>query len=95
MLNTPYDARTFNQACIKTGGSRKRRDKRRDKRRKSHRTRGGAPVAFDAGHFSPLTKVSEVESRYDFDGTRKGLPVKFGGSRKRRHGKKHRKTHRK
>jgi hypothetical protein len=91
MLNTPYDARAFNPACIKTGGSRKRRGNSR----KTRRSRGGAPVAFDAGSFSPLTKVSEVGSRYDFDFTRKGLPVKFGGSRKRRHGKKHRKTYRK
>lgn len=88
MLNTPYDARAFNQACIKTGGSRKRRTRR------MHRTRGGAPVAFDAGKFAPAT-VSQVDSRYDFDGSRKGLPVKFGGSRKKRHHKRSRRTHRK
>ena len=90
MLNTPYDARTFNQACIKTGGRRSKRKTRHSNRK----TRGGAPVAFDAGTFSPVT-LSQVGSRYDFDFTRKGLPVKFGGSRKKRHGKKRGKTYRK
>jgi hypothetical protein len=85
MLNTPYDARAFNQACIKTGGARKR---------KTHRKRNGGGVATDAGSFTPL-KLSEVQSRYDFDFTRKGLPVKFGGSRKKRHAKKSKKTYRK
>lgn len=74
MLNTPYDARAFNQACIKTGGGRKRR---------TRRFHGGAPVAFDAGKFAPVT-MSQVESRYDLDFSRKGLPVKFGGSRRKR-----------
>jgi hypothetical protein len=73
MLNTPYDARAFNQACIKTGGG----------RRRTRRTRGGAPVAFDAGKFAPVT-MSQVDSRYDFDFSRKGLPVKFGGTRRKR-----------
>lgn len=90
MLNTPYDAREFNQACIKTGGARKSRRKTHKKRR----SRGGNGVASDAGSFTPL-KLSEVESRYDFDFTRKGLPVKFGGSRKKRHAKKNKKTYRK
>jgi hypothetical protein len=88
MLNTQYDARAFNQACIKTGGSRKRRTRR------MHRTRGGAPVASGAENFAPVT-MSQVGSRYDFDGSRKGLPVKFGGSRKKRHHKRSRRTHRK
>lgn len=90
MINTPYDARTFNQACIKTGGSRR---KRSSHRKRSRRSRGGAPVGFDAGKFAPAT-IGQIQSRYDFDFSRKGLPVKFGGSRKRRHGKKCR-THRK
>jgi hypothetical protein len=59
-----------------------------------HRTRGGAPVAFDAGKFAPAT-VSQVDSRYDFDGSKQGLPVKFGGSRKKKHHKRSRRTHRK
>lgn len=79
MLNTPYDARTLNPACIQTGsGYRTRR-----------RSRGGSPVAFDAGTFAPVT-IDQVQSRYDFDFSRKGLPVKFGGSRKKRRGKKRR-----
>jgi hypothetical protein len=89
MINTPYDARTFNQACIKTGGSHRKRDKSRKRK-----TRGGTyGVGHDAGQWSRAT-MKEVGSRYDFDFSRKGLPVKFGGSRKRRHGKKCR-THRK
>ena len=83
MLNTPYDARTFNPACIQTGAG--------YKTRRNRRSRGGAPVAFDAGKFEPVT-MKQVQSRYDFDFSRNGLPVKFGGSRKRRHGKKPRKS---
>jgi hypothetical protein len=94
MINTPYDARTFNQACIKTGGSRRKRGKRSLRKRSSLRRRGGAcGVGQDAGQWSRAT-MKEVGSRYDFDFSRKGLPVKFGGSRKKkRHGKC--KTHRK
>ena len=67
-LNIPYEARSFNQACIK-GGSRRRR-------------RGGYyPVAFNA---APVTDTSTLDNRSDFDGTKNGLPVKFGGSRRRR-----------
>jgi hypothetical protein len=69
MLNTPYDARAFNPACIKTGGSRKRR------RRRTH---GGAPVAFDAGSFSSL-KEGGAGSRYDFDFTRFDAQVYMEG----------------
>jgi hypothetical protein len=89
MLNTPYDARAFNPACIKTGGSRRTRRIRR-----TRRTRGGAPVAFDAGKFAPVT-MSQVDSRYDFDGSRNGLPVKFGGSRRKRRTRRTHRTHRK
>lgn len=69
-----YPARAFNEACIKTGGS-----------RKNHRRRGGAqmPVAFDAGKFTPVT-MSEIWTRKDFDGSDKLLPVKFGGKRRTR-----------
>jgi hypothetical protein len=78
-IQTPYDARAFNQACIKTGGSRKNR-----------KNRGGAvPVAFDAGKFTPVT-MNEIWTRKDFDGSNQGLPVKFGG--KRRSSKKTRKA---
>jgi len=84
MLNTPYNARTFNPACIQTGAGRKRRTRR-----------SGGGVATDAGSFTPLKNLSQVGSRYDFDFTRKGLPVKFGGSRKKRHGKKNRKSYKK
>lgn len=72
-IQTPYDAKAFNQACIKTGGSRKNKNRR-----------GGAgPVAFDAGKFTPVT-IGEIGTRMDFDGTNKGLPVKFGGKRRTR-----------
>jgi hypothetical protein len=85
-IQTPYDAKAFNQACIKTGGSRKN---------KNRRNRGGAvPVAMDAGKFTPIT-LDEVWTRKDFDGTNQGLPVKFGGNRRIRRGsKKQRRTRR-
>jgi hypothetical protein len=79
-IQTPYDAKAFNQACIRTGGSRKNKKK------------GGAgPVAFDAGAFSPVT-LSEIDTRKDFDGTNKGLPVKFGGKRSVKRSKKSKKS---
>ena len=84
MIQTPFDARAYNQACIKTnGGSRKKKY-------------GGAdPVAFDAGKFSPVT-MSEIGTRKDFDGTNQGLPVKFGGKRRTHRGsKKMRKSYKK
>jgi hypothetical protein len=90
-IQTPYDAKAFNQACIKTGGARRNSRSLR---------KGGAtmPVAFDAGKFTPAT-MSEIWTRKDFDGSNNLLPVKFGGKRrshKRSHqSKKHRKTHRK
>lgn len=86
MLNTPYDARAFNPACIKTGGSRKR----------TRRTRGGAPVAFDAGKFAPVT-MGQIMTREAFDGSKNLLPVKFGGSRKKgkKRSRRTRRSHRK
>ena len=74
-IPTPYDARAFNQACIKTGGS-----------RKNKKNGGAGPVAFDAGTFTPVT-LKEIDTRFDFDGTHKGLPVKFGGKRSSLYGK--------
>ena len=74
-IQTPYAAGAFNQACIKTGGSRRNRNRNR---------KGGAqPVAMDAGKFTPVT-MGEIGTRFSFDGTNKGLPVKFGGRRTRR-----------
>lgn len=70
-IQTPYDAKAFNQACIKTGGSRKNK-------------KGGAlPVALDAGKFTPVT-MGEIWTRKDFDGSNGLLPVKFGGKRRTR-----------
>jgi hypothetical protein len=74
-IQTPYDARAFNQACIKTGGSRKNR--------RSYRKGGAMPVALNAGTFTQVT-MGELGTRRDFDGTNKGLPVKFGGKRRTR-----------
>jgi len=82
MLQTPYDARSFNPACLKTGGS---RQSRRSRRSKSRRSRGGANgVAHMAEPYAPL-QVSQVSTREAFDGTQGGLPVKFGGKRRRTH----------
>jgi len=79
-IQTPYDARAFNQACIKTGGS-----------RRSKRSRGGAmPVAGTAAEYSKVT-MNEIGKRSDFDGSNGGLPVRFGGSRKNRRRNKNRK----
>lgn len=72
LIQPPYAAGSFNRACITTGGS----------RRKNKKRGGVQPVALNAGKFSPVT-MSEVMTRRDFDGTNKGLPVKFGGSRRR------------
>lgn len=83
-IQTPYPAGSFNRACITTGGS----------RRKNKKQGGSQAVALNAGKFSPVT-MSEVMTRKDFDGTSRGLPVKFGGSRrKHKHHKKHTKRHR-
>jgi hypothetical protein len=71
-IQTPYDAKAFNQACIKTGGS-----------RKNKRKGGALPVALDAGTFTPV-KMDEIWTRKDFDGSNKLLPVKFGGKRRTR-----------
>ena len=84
MLQTPYDARSFNQACLKTGG------KRSHKSRKSRKSRGGANgVAHMAEPYTSLD-LSQVSTREAFDGTQGGLPVKFGGRRTRKHARKHR-----
>lgn len=94
-IQTPYDARAFNQACIKTGGGKRNTRKRKTHRKHRKHSKGGAaagetghPVANDAGEFSNIT-LKEVQNRFDFDGSRQGLPVKFGG--KRRSSKKSRK----
>jgi hypothetical protein len=71
-VQSPYAAGSFNRACITTGGS----------RRKNKKRGGVQSVALDAGAFSPVT-MSEVMNRKDFDGTKGGLPVKFGGSRRK------------
>lgn len=88
-IQTPYDAKAFNQACIKTGGARKSRKNRRSYRK------GGGPVALNAGTFTPV-QMDEIWTRKDFDGSNKLLPVKFGGKRRtRRVLKNRRKSHKK
>lgn len=87
-IQTPYDARAFNQACIKTGGRRTKRHSKRHRMRhsKRHRMRhskrhskrhgGSHPVAEDAGKVTKL-ELDQVQDRYDFDFSNKGLPCKF------------------
>ena len=94
MTNTPYEARAFNQACIKTGGGRNSRsnsrrnsrsNSRRNSRHRRNNKRGGANnVAYQAGEYKSAT-VGELGSTKDFD-NRVGvqLPVKFGGRRTHR-----------
>jgi len=78
MIQTPYDAKAFNPACIKTGGGRRTR-----KYGYGYKKKGGAgPVGFDAGKFTPLS-VGEITTRKDFDGSNGLLPVKWGGGKRR------------
>ena len=80
MTNTPYEARSFNQACIKTGGG------RRSRRRSRSRGRGGANgVAYQAGEYKGVT-AEEIGSTKEFD-NRSGvpLPAKIGGRTRRKH----------
>jgi len=100
-IQTPYDARAFNQACIKTGGG--KRSKRSTRRKRTHR-RGGAaghsigqtghPIAEDAGEFSKIT-IDQVQDRFDFDQSHQGLPVKFGGHQRSSSKKSAKRSHRK
>jgi hypothetical protein len=86
MINTPYEARSFNQACIKTGGKRSNRRSNRRSRR-----RGGANgVAYQASEYNSVTS-EEIGSTKDFD-NRVGvpLPAKIGGRRTHRKCKNHR-----
>jgi len=80
-IQTPYDARAFNQACVKTGGSRRKRKSRYTKY--TRRNGGALPVAGTAADYSKVN-MAEVGNRGAFDGTKGGLPVKFGGSRRNR-----------
>jgi hypothetical protein len=77
MLNTGYDARAFNPACIKTGGGHSRKNGKNKRR-----FRGGA-FAADAAPYTPF-KWSEAETRRDFDGSNKALPCQAAGSRKKK-----------
>jgi hypothetical protein len=77
-MQTPYAAGSFNQACLKTGGSR--------------RKRGGSHFVSSPAEVQPL-QMSQIVTRESFDGSSKGLPVKFGGSRRKRRTK--RRIHRK
>ena len=82
MLQTPYDARSGNMACATTGGSRRRRV----------RFGGALGVAANAAPYSQM-QMNQVMNRAAFDGSNKGLPVKYGGSRKRgKHGKRTRRN---
>ncbi len=92
MIQTPYDARQFNPACLKTGGAHRSRKHTRRYRR-SYRNGGAGPVGFNAGNFTPLT-MNEITTRKDFDGSNELLPVKWGGGKrsKRRGTRKMRKT---
>lgn len=79
-LQIPYDARSSNPACGTTGGSRRRHSKR-------HVRFNGGSLADNAAPVAALS-VDQVQTRGAFDGSSKGLPVKFGGSRRKRRGSK-------
>jgi hypothetical protein len=57
---------------------------------------GGGPVAMDAGVVTPLTP-KDISNNAAFDGSNRGLPVKFGGRRRKtrkvRKSKKHSRKH--
>lgn len=78
MLNTGYDARAFNPACIKTGGGHSRKNGKNKRR-----FRGGDPVALNASSFRSL-QPGEAETRRDFDGSSKALPCQAAGSRRKK-----------
>jgi phage-related tail fiber protein len=82
-VQTPYEARGNNMACGQTGGSRHRRN-RRGRRSRKHQG-GGVDNLAPYGAFT----ADQAGNRADFDGSTLGLPVKFGGRRRR--GKKTRK----
>jgi hypothetical protein len=70
-LQVPYAAQGSNPACGMTGGS------------KRYKKRGGASNPADyASPYSALS-MDQVVNRSEFDGSTKGLPVKYGGSRRR------------
>jgi len=74
-IQTPVDSRAGNLACSTTGGSRKHR--------------GGNIFHSQPASYASLS-VDQVMDRSDFDGTTKGLPVKYGGRwTKKRQTKKH------
>jgi hypothetical protein len=78
-IQTPVDGRAGNLACSTTGGSRQRRS----------RHRGGNIFRSEPASYVSLS-VDQVMNRSDFDGTTKGLPVKYGGRwTKKRQTKKH------
>lgn len=74
-IQTPYDARSGNMACATTGGS-------RGSRRRHVRFGGALNLADNAASYSQL-QMDQVMNRSAFDGSNKGLPVKYGGSRRR------------
>ena len=77
MLQVPYDARAGNPACSTTGGKRSKRRVRFN----------GGSLADNSAPVTALT-VDQVQTRADFDGSNKGLPVKFGGARRSKRGSK-------
>jgi hypothetical protein len=79
MIQAPYDAGSFNQACLKTsGGKRRKRSIKQRANRSEKRSSGGYMAAY-----MPL-RASDITSRVDFDGSNKMLPMKWGGGGKQR-----------
>ena len=66
-IQTPYDAHSGNMACATTGGSRGRR----------HVRFGGSLAPFSN------VELEQIMNRVNFDGSKGGLPVKYGGRRRR------------
>ena len=66
----------------KRRGSKRSGSKHRDRSKRRVRFGGGAgPVAEQAGEFTPV-QLNQITTREAFDGSKGGLPVKFGGGRR-------------
>jgi hypothetical protein len=81
LIQAPYDAGSFNQACLKTSGGKRNKRTKRTKRAKGKRSKGGSYM--ELAPYAPL-KMADITGRADFDGTMKMLPMKMGGGNRQR-----------
>lgn len=77
MIQAPYDAGSFNQACLKTSGGKRSRGKRTRKYKHSKK-RGGYMAPYES------LRSSDIVPQTDFDGSNRMLPMKMGGGNRQR-----------